>query len=123
MLSNKSLFLLLSFTFFIVSKVHGKIFTVCELVQELDDLRTIPRDEIYQHLCIIGEMMHTHKNRVDFVGLYSIGSKWWCGQDGPGGNCNVTCSDLLDDEISDDVACAQKILDSHGLQDGWGEFL
>lgn len=122
MLSYNLIILLLSIGVFNFAEVHGKTFTVCELVQELDDLRTISRDEIYKHLCIIGSMMHTHKTRDHFLGLYSIGSKWWCGQDAPGGNCNVTCSDLLDDDIADDVACAQKIIDSHGLQDGWGEF-
>lgn len=37
----------------------------------------------------------------------------------PGGSCNVKCSDLYDDDIADDVLCAQRILDGHGLE-GWG---
>jgi hypothetical protein len=43
----------------------------------------------------------------------------WCGKNAPGGSCNVKCDDLLDDDIADDVTCAQKIIISHGLE-GWG---
>lgn len=109
-------FILLQF-----SVINAKVFTVCELVTELNDLHLIPQNEIYLHLCIIGSMMNTNRSNGDFLGLYRIGNQWWCGKDSPGGNCNVKCSDLLDDDIADDVACAQKILDSHGIFDGWGE--
>ena len=123
-MSTNTFHVLLLFLGFIQSsKVHGKIFTVCELVKELDDLHSIPRDEIYKHLCIVGTLIHTHQNNQGFHGIYKIGSEWWCGKNAPGGNCNVTCSALLDDDIADDVVCAQKIIDSHGLQGGWGKFL
>lgn len=121
MLSNHLIIFLLLLGTLKVAKIQGKVFTVCEFVQELDDLHTIPRDQIYKHLCIIGDMIHTHKKRGNYLGLYSIGSEWWCGNEAPGGNCNVKCSNLLDDDITDDVACAQKIINSHGLHDGWGE--
>lgn len=123
MLSNNFLVLLLFLGIFQFSKVQGKNFTVCEIVQELDNLHSIPRDEIYKHLCIVGSFIHTGKSYQGFLGMYRIGSEWWCGKNAPGGNCNVTCSDLLDDDIADDVACAQKIIESHGVQGGWGECL
>jgi hypothetical protein len=66
------------FIFFVLklNSVEGKIFTVCELVQELDDLHTIPQNEIYKHLCIVGSLIHTNKTQGDFLGLYRIGQQW-----------------------------------------------
>lgn len=107
--------------FGILNLADAKVFTVCELVTELDNLHSIPRDQIYKHLCIIGEMMHTNKSHSQFLGMYRIGSEWWCGHDEPDGGCNVLCSDLLDDDIADDVACGQMILNGFGTQNGWGE--
>lgn len=56
--------------------IHGKIYTICELVKELDDLHSIPRNEIYKHLCIVGSLIHTNKTHGDFLGLYRIGKQW-----------------------------------------------
>lgn len=95
-----------------------KIFSECEFVEELYKTHEIPRDEIYQHFCIANTLLHTSANNFGFIGIYKIGTQWWCKEDEPGGNCNVKCSDLLDDDIADDVACAKKVLESHGL-DGW----
>lgn len=97
----------------------SKTFEFCEFAQELFLKHDVPLEEVYMHLCI-GSTLHTgNKNHgSSFLGIYAIGSQWWCGNDSPGGSCNVKCSDLLDDDIADDVACANKILSSHGLQ-GW----
>lgn len=96
-----------------------KIFSECEFVEELYKTHEIPCDEIYKHFCIANTLLHTSANNAGFIGIYKIGTQWWCGEEEPGGNCNVKCSDLLDDDIADDVACANKVLESHGL-DGWG---
>ncbi|KAJ8708715.1 hypothetical protein PYW08_010097 [Mythimna loreyi] len=50
-----------------------------------------------------------------YYGLYQI-PKQWCGERRRGGNCNVTCAALLDDDIRDDTACAVQIADNHGFQ-------
>jgi hypothetical protein len=76
----------------------------------------VPRDEIYKHLCIANALHATHHNEYGYVGIYKIGSEWWCGQYAPGGHCNIKCSDLVDDDIADDIACANKILASSGLE-------
>lgn len=96
----------------------SKIFDRCEFAKELYLLHTVPRDEIYMHLCITRTVMDTSDASMSFLGVYRIGSQWWCGENEAGGSCNVKCSELVDDDIADDVACANKILDSHGL-DGW----
>lgn len=98
----------------------AKKFEDCEFARELNAKHEVPRDDIYKHLCITATVHITHVTSLSgFAGIYKIGTQWWCGQDQPGGSCNVKCSDLVDDDIADDVACANKILQSHGLG-GWG---
>lgn len=95
----------------------SKQFEMCEFVEELYRLHEIPREDIYKHLCI-AQSLHTARNARGFLGVYGIGEQWWCKEDEPGGSCNVKCSNLLDDDIADDVQCAGLILLSHGFE-GW----
>lgn len=94
-----------------------KQFSKCEFVKELHRLHEIPKEDIYKHLCI-AQSLHTGRNSDGFLGLYGIGSQWWCGKDKKGGDCNVKCSNLIDDDIADDVQCANLIFSNHGFQ-GW----
>lgn len=95
----------------------AKEFDECEFARELFERHLVPRDEIYKHFCI-ANTLHTAKNFAGFHGIYAIGSQWWCGDKEPGGNCNVKCSALLDDDIEDDVKCATLILSQQGVN-GW----
>lgn len=109
------------FIFFIVlfsDLARAKMFQRCEFAKELYLTHEIPRRDIYKHLCI-SEYNPTNRNAYGFLGIYAIGEKWWCGQDDePGGLCKVKCSNLLDDDIADDVTCAKQILRSFDLK-GW----
>ncbi|CRK95832.1 CLUMA_CG009283, isoform A [Clunio marinus] len=108
--------------FIVVANIEiicGKKYEKCELAQELYATHEIPREEIYKHLCIASTLRDTRTtNAFNFIGMYRIGVQWWCGKDKPGGGCNVTCSALIDDDIADDVACANIILNNSGLS-GW----
>jgi C-type lysozyme/alpha-lactalbumin family len=101
--------------------VSTKIFDQCEFAVELNEKHEIPKEEIYKHLCIVSEI-HTSRNFDGHLGVYRIGSRWWCAQDAPGGSCNVTCASLLDEDIADDVACANLILSQQGVE-GFGRVL
>lgn len=95
--------------------IHGKEFEQCEFVRELYEKHKVPREEIYKHLCIVSTLLTSHDN-FGHLGIYGIGSTWWCGQNAPGGSCNVTCGNLLDDDIADDVACANLIMAQQGVE-------
>lgn len=97
----------------------GKKYTECELSKELFNLHTIPRDDIYKHLCV-AHGLQTDEIHGTHFGIYRVGTQWWCGQTEPAGTCNMVCSNLLDDDIADDVACANHIFSSHRLE-GWGK--
>nr|AFZ78837.1 C-type lysozyme-2 [Coptotermes formosanus] len=53
-------------------------------------------------------------------GLFQVNSRYWCGTSGPGGDCNVACSKLLDENVADDIACAKKIYARHGFSAWYG---
>lgn len=92
----------------------AKQFEECEFANELYSRHHIPREDIYKHLCIATSL---DTNRAgDMIGIYGIGRRWWCGEYAPSGGCNIKCSDLLDDDIADDVACASLILSQQGLE-------
>lgn len=105
------LFLILHF-----EAAFSKVFEVCEFAEELHKRHNIPQKEIFKHFCIAGNNLDTTKStETGYVGIYGVGSKWWCGQNEAGGGCNIKCSNLLDDDITDDVECMQVIFDNQGL--------
>lgn len=102
-----------------VHLIAAKQFKECEFAIELYSKHQVPREDIYKHLCI-GSNLHTSTDSYSYIGIYRISRQWWCGNDAPGGGCNVKCSDLVDDDIADDVICANLILSEQGLG-AWGE--
>lgn len=72
----KLLFFLSFGAFLNFSLIDAKIYSMCELALELKNLHSIPIDEIYKHICIIGDIRHTDNKRPGFLGLYRIGSEW-----------------------------------------------
>lgn len=49
-----------------------------------------------------------------------LNSRAWCSTtEENGGNCDIQCSDLIDDEITDDIKCAKQIITAEGI-DAWG---
>lgn len=101
--------------------VCSKQFTECELAKELLTKHGIPRNEVYKYLCITALGLNTDENQDgNFLGIFRIGSKWWCGKNEVGGSCALKCASLTNDDISDDVKCAKKILTDQGLG-GWQE--
>lgn len=100
--------------------IHGKTFKTCEIVTELEKLVEV--NEIYKHLCIIiyvNPALNTTAQHDTLLGLYKIDNRWWCKESLPGGSCNILCSNLLNDDITDDVECAKTVLLNLGLEEGW----
>nr|ACH56920.1 salivary lysozyme [Simulium vittatum] len=109
------------------SPVEAKQFkTDCELVRALRQ-NGFPETQLRDWACLIfaessRQTQLTHKNRngsTDY-GLFQINSKYWCGTGKKGGDCNVRCEDLLDDNIVDDSKCAKKIFKRHGFKAWYG---
>lgn len=54
-------------------------------------------------------------------GIFQISSIKWCKRGRKGGDCNAKCEDFANDDLTDDIACAQRIFDAVGFQNwpGW----
>ncbi|CAG4934678.1 unnamed protein product [Parnassius apollo] len=50
-----------------------------------------------------------------YYGLFQIPSRW-CREGKKGGECNITCESLLDDDIRNDIACALNIFLREGFK-------
>ncbi|KAM4883173.1 alpha-lactalbumin [Thomomys bottae] len=106
---------------------QAKQLTKCELPQTLKDLDGYGGITLPKWACII---FHTSgfdtqamvkNNGSTEYGLFQISNNFWCksSQIPQSRNvCDMACDKLLDDDLTDDVACVKKILDSKGI-DYW----
>lgn len=110
------------------SVVSARLYEKCELAQELFQKYKIPLEKVGPIVCIAESqarlrteaMLIQGKNK--FFGLFQVGSEWWCNEDEtPGKGCNLQCSKLLHDDITDDVECLNAILKEHSLKSGFGD--
>ncbi|XP_063706443.1 lysozyme C, milk isozyme-like [Culicoides brevitarsis] len=99
--------LLITFCGIFIGTSQAKYYaTSCELMQDIVNVSDASLHEAAKWSCI-GQLSTTY-NENGFLGVFGIGSEWWCSPNG-GGICNVKCSDLLDDDIADDFRCAKRV--------------
>jgi len=90
-------------------------FNHCFFAQLLIQIYDLTVEEAKLHTCIMKSQAKPDAvTNGTYYGLYEIGEKW-CSINGTVGACQVQCKDLLDDNISDDVACTSHILKVSGL--------
>lgn len=101
-----------------VTLSHAKYYdTKCNLIQDILEISNLSVEEAAKWACV--GRLSTHVDSGGFIGVFQIGSEWWCSPSG-GGNCNVNCSFLMDEDIRDDFECAQKIYKGFGNSfDAW----
>ncbi|KAG5679324.1 hypothetical protein PVAND_008897 [Polypedilum vanderplanki] len=111
-------FLLLKILF-LACAVNGRKYTQCELSTELQNIHNVAVDQTKKLVCIAQKFSRLNTNIVagELYGIFQINSKW-CEIGKEGGECNVKCENLLNDDIADDVKCAQSIITKFGMN-GW----
>ncbi|EHB00559.1 Alpha-lactalbumin [Heterocephalus glaber] len=109
------------------SALQAKQFTKCSLSQELNDLAGYRNITLPEWICIIfhisGYDTQTiiRNNGNTEYGLFQINDKDFCdsSQNLQSRNiCDISCDKFLDDDLTDDIMCAKKILDIKGI-DHW----
>lgn len=102
-----------------IAFVHPKHYEPCDLARELIHVHKFSRKRIFDWVCLIESEsqfdtgainLANWDNSSDF-GLFQINSRYWCAPNGT--ECDVRCSDLLDDDITDDITCARKVYRVH----------
>ncbi|XP_013191006.1 lysozyme c-1 [Amyelois transitella] len=99
-----------------------KIFTRCKLAVELLNTRIITKTFLGNWVCLIEKVSYRNTklltetpSKKKYYGLYQIPQKW-CKEKKRGGECNIACESLLDDDIRDDTECASMIADREGFK-------
>nr|AIZ72681.1 c-type lysozyme 3 [Harmonia axyridis] len=95
--------------------VEAKIFGRCEFVAKLRSLG-IPGNQLATWTCIANFESHFDTKAVNSqtgdYGILQISEIYWCSNSNtPGKGCHATCSQFLNDDINDDVACARHVFD------------
>lgn len=121
----------------LLTVVSPRIYQKCELAHELrgyglggyrgyplEDWVCLVENESSYKTYIVNPNWRSGRIVSKDYGLFQINSKWWC-DDGETLNshngCGISCSDLLDDDITDDVACAIRVVhDPQGMNAWYG---
>ncbi|KAJ6640865.1 Lysozyme S [Pseudolycoriella hygida] len=109
-------------------RTKAKVYERCELAREMRDIHDIPMNEIPIWVCIA---YHESKYDTSAVGrlnadgsadhgIFQISDIYWCSLSGRGKGCSVSCSDLENANITDDVQCIKKIFNEHTHLSGDG---
>jgi hypothetical protein len=104
------------------------VYERCELARELKEVHSIPEDQIATWVCIAKHESEFNTSAVGHLngdgsgdhGLFQISDLFWCSPPGKGWACGVSCADLEDDDIKDDVVCAKRIYRQHQRISGNG---
>ncbi|KAF6201276.1 hypothetical protein GE061_005723 [Apolygus lucorum] len=111
-----------------------KLYSQCELARELFYDHSLPGEQLSTWLCIAKYESTFNSsalgpNGEDF-GLFQISRRYWCdprntttkfpSQSRIPNVCKTPCSDFLNDDISDDVACIKMIYQEHQRLQGDG---
>lgn len=105
---------------------QGKIFTACELAHELMNVHHVERKDVATWVCIAQHESNFNTSAIGRLnvdgsedhGIFQISDLFWC-DDKPNG-CQVSCKQLRDGNISDDVRCIKKIYAEHQRYSGDG---
>lgn len=109
-------------------KSNGKVYSRCELAIELRDKHNIPIDQIATWVCIAHRESRYNTSAIGRLnadgsgdhGIFQISDIYWCSPPGKGWVCGLSCSDLEDDDITDDIQCMQIIYEEHQRLSGNG---
>lgn len=108
---------------------QGKIYSRCELAQELYYQHKLPMPQIPTWVCIAQHESSFNTAAVGRLnadgsadhGLFQISDLFWCTHEQRAGKgCHATCNQFLDSSIGDDVQCIRRIHQEHTQISGDG---
>ncbi|KAI1905249.1 hypothetical protein AGOR_G00014170 [Albula goreensis] len=124
---------------FLVAAANAKVFTQCEIAKVfknagMDGYRgrtgTISLDDwvctaYHESRYKTDAFNDRNRDGTKDYGIFQINNHWWCTDGHPSHNgCKISCSSLLNDDISDDIRCAKQVAREQGIVawNGWKDF-
>lgn len=122
--SEMIVYLLLSVSCVLLPCSWGKVFDKCELARELVQVHGIPKEQVGNWVCIAEYESRFNSSAVGRMnwdgsadhGLFQINDRYWCSPPGPKNECQIDCSALEDDDLTDDLECVRLIYERHGFR-------
>ncbi|XP_032066806.1 lysozyme C, milk isozyme-like [Thamnophis elegans] len=123
--------LVLALLFFLVVASEAKQFSQCELASLLKQqgMAGFERVSLENWICMVAHessfdtqaVGRINRNGSRDYGIFQINSRYWCNNNqGHSHNmCNKPCSDFLNDDIIDDIACAKRVVSDHNGMNAW----
>ncbi|XP_059106982.1 sperm acrosome-associated protein 5 [Peromyscus eremicus] len=113
-----------------VATVDAKIYERCELARKLEKagLNGFRGYTVGDWLCVAHYESGFDTSFVDRnpdgsseYGIFQLNSAWWCnnGVTSTQNLCHMNCNDLLNNHITDDIACAKHVVSLHKSMDAW----
>ncbi|XP_065082770.1 lysozyme-like [Ochlerotatus camptorhynchus] len=111
--------------------VEAKTFTECELAKLLRSRYNFDKNKVNNFVCmakaessLTTNKTNRNKNGSTDYGLFQINNNYWCSSPGhtsKNNDCKVSCSDLMTNDITKAVTCANKVFARHGYSawNGW----
>lgn len=105
---------------------EGKVYERCELARELLNQHQVPMNQIATWVCIAKHESAFNTSAIGRLnwdgsedhGLFQISDIYWCGESGKA--CGVQCTEMRDNDITDDVKCIEQIYEEHQRLSGDG---
>ncbi|XP_060615718.2 lysozyme C-like [Anolis sagrei] len=119
-----------------VDTTQAKLFDRCELAHVLKDngMDGFEGSSLADWICMSffetgfdSEAVDWHKDGTKDYGIFHVNSGWWCKDESLDSSsenlCSMSCKDLLNDDIIDDINCAKKIVQDPQGMGSWDQWL
>lgn len=106
---------LLLILIYFLNSLESRKYDLCSFTMEIQS-KGVLRNDLHKHVCVASYKgnFRTDFNSSKTYGIYAIKENW-CKS-----ICNVKCSNFVDENIKDDVECAEKIIEQRSVK-AWGE--
>jgi hypothetical protein len=106
------------FLLYFLNSLESKKYDLCGFAIEIQS-KGVLKNDLHKHVCVASYKgnLRTDFNSSNAFGIYAIKEEF-C-KDGSG-ICNIKCSNLLDEQLKDDIECAEKIIEQRSVK-AWGE--
>jgi hypothetical protein len=107
------------FILLLSSFVQSNNITRCEFVEELLKVGIRDPNSVEDHTCAAFgshsyRVLPSKDDNLELSSIYNILRKYWCGKNSKSGGCDILCSKLEDEDVQDDILCADKIMKQQG---------